>query len=448
MRLSFIKWFTRHQKTGGFLVILLLLGLSTVFSQEVSYDRYAAIFKKPQTPPSFFKTALPQILTFPFEFIRWPVDKSLVYIEKHKIDTKLRWMYDTLVDHGVTPYGKFGTVDNLGIGADMDFIRLAELKEDFPDATLRGWVQWNHHVNFEIGSEMGLRRIADSSFYTLGFIQYENRPEEHFYGLGPDSSRGEGTSFRMEDTGLRATIGYNPIPSFDGDLYFSYHNVNITNGEDGGRGIIDRTFFPQQISGLQGDELMTVGSEFTHDTRNYKENSTLGGLQRLGFSFHEGLYGSDARYIKIEAEASHYWALGSERRVGVFHFYGEHNNEAEDHYVPFHQMAKLGGYGMSPRLSHALRGYDFNRFFGENAALFNIEYRYAIWEYRELRTDAVLFWDEGQVFGNFSDFQMKDFRESYGGGFRVSIAKVVVFLIEAAHGDEGTNLYVKTGTSF
>ena len=111
-------------------------------------------------------------------------------------------------------------------------------------------------------------------------------------------------------------------------------------------------------------------------------------------------------------------------------------------------MAKLGGYGVFPRLSHTLRGYDNNRFFGESAALFNAEYRYRIWEYRDWKTDAVLFWDEGQVFRDLSNFQLKDFRESYGLGFRISLLEHAVICVEVAHGSEGTNFYLKSGAPF
>lgn len=111
-------------------------------------------------------------------------------------------------------------------------------------------------------------------------------------------------------------------------------------------------------------------------------------------------------------------------------------------------MAKLGGTGAYPRLSEPLRSYDFNRFFDESLLLGNLEYRYTIWEYRDFKTDAVFFLDEGQVFKDIGSFQFKDFRESYGFGFRTSLANVMFFSIEMAHGDEGTRIYAQTRTPF
>ena len=104
----------------------------------------------------------------------------------------------------------------------------------------------------------------------------------------------------------------------------------------------------------------------------------------LGFAFgyHEGLYSSKARYLKYEFEANKYFQAGSDRRIIAVNFYGEYNDELSGGYVPFYQMARLGGFGSPPHLSHTLRGYDFDRFFDNSLVLANLEYRYTVWEYR------------------------------------------------------------------
>ena len=103
---------------------------------------------------------------------------------------------------------------------------------------------------------------------------------------------------------------------------------------------------------------------------------------------------------------------------------------------------------MSDDFSETLRAYDPNRFTDRSLLLLNLEYRYNIWEYKDWKTDAVIFMDEGQVFRNFGDFKLRDFRESYGVGLRTSIAGIVLLSLEAAHGDEGTHFYAKSTTPF
>jgi hypothetical protein len=423
---------------------------SPLWAEALSYDRYAPVFRKEPVPPSAVKDLSQHSLVAPLELVRWPVDKTLVYIEKHRIDTKARWMYDEIVDQGITPHFGFVSPLSPSFGMDADMVRILRQKDLLPDATVKAWIHYASGVYFQTGSKVGMDQIAGTGLRTSGFFQYEHRPQEHFYGLGPNSSAGDGSVYEMESTTLEPSAGYAFSPSSGVDFKFGYRNINISGGKDGGRGQVGQTatFSRERVPGIDEDSLITLGLEYRRDTRNHKEDSTSGGEQRFGFSFNEGVQSSGARYFKYELEASQYVSLWSKRRVLVFHLYGEHNDELNNGYVPFHQMAKLGGYGVAPRLSHTLRGFDFNRFFDESAALFNLEYRYTIWEYRDLKVDSVIFWDEGQVFSEFSKFQFKDFRESYGLGFRLSAANNILLTVEVAHGDEGTNFYVKSQAPF
>ncbi len=429
----------------------LVMGISSFARAEaLSYDRYAAIYKQEIKAPSLTKNAANHFLTAPFEIIKWPVDKSLIYIEKHYLDKKALWIYEKITDQGINPHLGLISVTSPTFGADVDFVRLLRQKDDLPDLTVKGWVDYSRDVIFETGTVIGWDHIAGTGLKVEGLFKYETRPQEHFYGIGPHSSAGDGSVYKMEATTLQSTVGYAFRPTFSTNFYVAYKNINVTGGKDGGRGELGtyRTFTPDRVPGIFGDPLLTFGVELNRDTRNHKDDSTSGGQQLARFSYNEGLRDSGAGYFKYEIEASKYLSLFSKRRVLVAHFYGEHNDEVNDNYVPFHQMATLGGYGLYPRLSKTLRAFDFNRFFDESAALFNLEYRYTIWENRDFKMDAVVFWDEGQVFSEFSKFQFKNFRESYGGGFRVSIANNMVLTVEVAHGDEGTNLYVKNRAPF
>lgn len=388
-----------------------------------------------------------QVLTFPFEVIRWPIDQTLVVTEKYHLDDKAFWFYNQMLDRGVSPY--FNNIDLLKreVGLDVEWLRLTGLNAKQPDASITSWLHYAHGVNLSAGTKLKAERIHESNFYTYGSAQYENRPEEHFYGIGPDTSKGDGTSFRMETTQLTYAAGYQFTPFTSFEASFGYRNVNITNGEDGGRGEIDR-IFPGQITGLGGDELLAWEMAFSRDTRDHEGNSTKGSLQKLQAGYYEGLGSSEAGFFKLAGELAHFFQLGSEDRVLVTRALGEHRIERGDKQIPFHQMSMLGGYGAAPRLSHTLRGYSFNRFFDESLLLLNLEYRYSIWQRGDMRLQTVAFFDEGQVFGEWSEMQIKDFKESYGGGFRFSVAHLNLLSVEIAHGDEGTAFYVKSNMPF
>lgn len=422
----------------GVLVSLLIAGAG-VYALETSYDRYTSEgVAAPET--GGLGKVLNKILTYPFELFRWPTSKGAVFMDQHHVMDKGQWLYEKAVDYGVTL--RFD-------GADLDFLRMTNLKMHVPDAVLQGWFDYHPHDLFKVGGKAGWDHIGGMPLHIFTTLDYEDRPEENFFGIGPDTSRGDSTSYHIEQTKLEQVIGYSENPSFNADIFAGYKRVNIDDGTDGAKGTIGGTFSDRQsIPGVGGDEIFSTGLRLVRDKRNYKEDSTKGYLLRGSVSFNEGLYSSDARYMKYQAEGIHYLRLGSDRRVLSTRFYGEHNNETAHASVPFHQMAKLGGFGSSVEQSETLRGYDDNRFFDNSLVLFNIEYRYTVYEYRDWKVDTVLFWDEGQVFNHVAQFQLTDFRYSFGGGFRLSLLNNVLVSCELGHGDEGTHFYVKSRSPF
>ena len=425
-----------------FLCAFSLLADRSLQAADLSYDPYAPVYGEAPKPASNLKKGFSTVLIFPLELVRRPVDWGLNYTEQHHLYTKGIWAYDFVQDFGITP--------KLGIwkaGVDVDFVRLARQKVNHPDLTFKGDVFYESDV-FSAGGRVGLERIGDLPIHVFQDVRYENRPNELFYGIGPRTSRGDEATYQQESTELMSIVGVSPTPTLSTDLKAGYRHINITNGASSGRGIIDQVFSGKDVPGLDGDELFTTGIAIERDTRNQDRNSTVGSLVRAGVDFNEGLFGSDARYLKYILEGSKYLKLGSERRILAGHLYSEYNQETHGKEVPFHQMARLGGYGDFPRLSQPLRGYDTNRFYDRAALLMNLEYRYTVYEYRDWKMDTVFFWDEGQVYNRMSKFRFDLFKESYGLGLRLSVLNHTIVSVEVAHGDEGTNFYVKSGAPF
>jgi hypothetical protein len=434
------------------LTTLLLLGVLLVnpgFAPAAgeNYDRYAATYASKGAQSS--SNPFLEFLTFPFYLFKWPMSKTLVYIEEEHIPKKALWIYEQIKNQGLYPEVGILSIDNFFAGLGVDFAELTRQKSNFPWLVAKGEVEYMNNVYFSLGGELGWQDYSNTGLGIAGIVNYESRSEEDFYGIGPNSSAGDGANYKMETTEVGGVLRYQPHPFFQTKFETTYSNVNITNGEDGGRSQIDQLFPPSSIVGLAGDEMLNLKLEMNRDTRNHKVLSTHGGLYRGGVSFHEGLGSSEAEFFKYYLESSKYLKLGNEKRIFAFHAYGEHNDEINGGKVPFYHMAKLGGLGVSPyHLSHTLRGYDENRFTDESLFVYNAEYRYNIWHYREFRLESVLFWEQGQVFGEFSEFQLDDLKESYGLGFRVNAAHHLLFSVEVAHGDEGTNLYAKTKAPF
>ncbi len=426
---------------------VLLAAGSAAFARDLSYDRYASVFET-RAQPSAARKISTGFLTYLLEPLRYGADQSIVIAEKYRLEDKFTWAYDKIKSYGISPRVGLFSFGGIQAGTDVDFVKLCRLRGDFPDLTVVGSVDYARDLYFKTGARVGMERIAGTGFYAATAFNYEYRPREYFYGIGPASSRGDGAVYSYEETAVGPEAGYQLGDDLKLDFHFLYRNINIGEGHTSGRLQARDLIFPTPLAGSFGDRMLTYKAGLSYDTRNHKGNSDRGGLRSFMLSYNQGLEDSNANYMKYQLELSQYMKVFSDRRVFAVRFYGEHNDTLNQGEIPFYQLARLGGYGRQNYNSETLRAYGENRFFGDSAALVNLEYRYNIWHYRDFKLDTVLFWDEGQVFSQISRFKLRDFRESYGGGFRVSIADLAILSVELAHGDEGTHLYVRTETPF
>lgn len=438
----------RSKRALLFFCLFLASQALAVYAQDKKTDYYVPLYDRPLAPTPL-KDVVSRVIELPFKLLKWPLDKSLLYTEKYQLDKKSLWIYDRMAEYGIKP-----RLDSLGFtswpsyGADFDFVRLARQKSNFPDMIASGWINHAPTNFFQVGTELGARRILETGFHTSGILQYENRRNETFYGIGPHTSRGDSTSFIEEKTTLGAKAGYEFSPTLDLTSRLTYNHVNIKNRAHEGKGDITQIFARDNMPGLHGDGLLSLSMGLDRDTRDSKGDATKGSYQKILFKYTEGVESSRARYFTYQLDAAKYLRLASPRRVLAGRIWGEFNQGINGGEVPFYEMSKLGGSGTFPRQSQMARGFVYNRFFGESALLLNLEYRYTIWEYKEFKMNAVAFLDEGQVSKDFATFRLKDFRESYGGGFCLSFSQNVLLSLNLAHGDEGTQFYVENRLTF
>jgi len=417
-------------------------------AEDQKTDYYAPLYEKPlaKTP---LKDALSRAIEWPFKLAKWPIDQSLVMTENYRLDKKTVWIYDRIMDYGVKP-----RLDSLGFsgipsyGAEFDLVRIIRQKENYPDFIAKGWINHGPTNYFQAGGELGAQRIGETGFHTSSIIEYENRRNETFYGLGTDSSRGDSTSFIEEKTTVGAKAGYEFSSSLDLTSQVDYSHVNIKNRAHEGKGDITQIFAGENIPGLHGDDFLDFSIRLDRDTRDSKEDATKGSYQKLLFKYTEGVESSPARYFTYQLDAAKYFQLASPRRILAARLFGEFNQRVNGGNVPFYEMTKLGGSGMFPRQSQTSRAFVYNRFFGESALLLNLEYRYTVWQYKEFKLKTVVFLDEGQVSKDFATFRLNGFRESYGAGLHLSHSQLVLLSFNVAHGNEGTQFYLENKLAF
>ena len=437
----------RSFRQFGFFLVLFFMSMAAGYAGEKDPDLYAPVFTKPLTAKSL-KDPLSRLLEYPFQLIKYPVEQGLIFTEEHRLDKKTKWVYERTVEKGFTPlWGGSETTLIPFYGGEFNLMALSRQKEKHPDLIATTTILHGPTSFFLVGSEIGAQQICGGG-HASGFFQYDIQEKEPFYGIGPKSSMGDGTSFKMKTTKLGTVAGFSFSPTIDLSGIFTYKTVGITNRAHDGKGDIRTIFAGKNIPGLNGDDLLSYAVTLNRDTRDSQDQATKGSYQQLLFKYTDGTGHPAARYFTYLVDAAKYFQVASPRRILVTRFFMEYNQEINHGNVPFFEMVKLGSSGTFPSRSQTFRAYVYNRFYGNGAMLLNLEYRYTVMQYKEFKLNTAIFLDEGQIFNDFGKICMKYFQESYGVGFYLSYAKNTLLAFSVAHGNEGTQFYIDNKIAF
>lgn len=445
---------------SGCFALLLFLSVSPAFSEKASgddsaHDLFTSTLAQEEDALQPSEGKLEYVannaLVWPFAYFKKGMDKTLNFVEHHRIYDKLDWIYEQFKANGV--YNKPQTLSNMtdtGEGAEFDFKQMFRLKGKIPYLKATGGIGWINKEYFRVHTELGVDKKTEVGPYAFGVFNYETRGREKFYGIGPRTSRGDGCAYHSEITTVGGKAGYSL--GFGTDIIgeFLYEHANITNGVHTRTGIIDDVFRDRQvISGLAGGDFLIFGTELAHDTRDFPEDPHAGSNVRLAGRFFKDIDGSDLSFFKFRIEAAKYIEVFSERQVLAGRFIGEHNVKAGDGArIPFFHMARLGGNGVYPSLGDTMRGFERNRWYAQSAAVLNLEYRYQIWHYKNSQLEAVIFVDEGEVFNDFGGFKMRNLKTTVGGGLRFKLRRRNYLSFEVAKASEDWQIYLRTTAPF
>ena len=149
-----------------------------------------------------------------------------------------------------------------------------------------------------------------------------------------------------------------------------------------------------------------------------------GGLAQVEASYVGG--SRDVRFLHYAAEFQRFFTLFFRDRILAFRARLEKAHPlGDDSLLPYSGMPTLGG-------GQRLRGYRRGFFRGEGSLLFSAEYRYPVWD----TWNALLFWEEGQVFDKYGDLEPGRFEYSFGAGLSVRTERAFLFGVRIARSEE------------
>jgi outer membrane protein assembly factor BamA len=377
--------------------------------------------------------AIVKVLKSPFHVLDKGIDKGLAKVEKGHLLERAEDLQVWLHKKGYQPlFGGLGMGAGFSLGVDVFRENLlgTGVRLDIP-------MQISTHRYVGLGGFLKFSFLpADKLFLKTGF-EYQDRPQEDFFGLGNDSSEANRSNYELEKKSVEVTLGSRLRKNLILGFPVRFQNTNVGRGSDNRHPDLQDRFTVGGIPGAEsGAELFSVGGFLEWDYRNNPAYPTWGGIWRMEAHYFRDTNDQDFRFMRYRVESSHYVPLDDEHGFAVRTLAVFNDNKGRSA-VPFFEKAILGG-------GDTMRGFREFRFYDDSALLFNVEYRWQIWTF----ADAVLFVDEGQVARRPRDFSLEGFRNSHGLGLRFKSKRGQMFRVDVGHSSEGWRVYFTFSPKF
>lgn len=312
---------------------------------------------------------------------------------------------------------------------DMQFGVLPHREHQLP---LRSW---RGDDVYELGD---IDRIGFRPLTVYASLRYTNRPEEIYFGLGPDSPRSNRTSYLLEDATYDLVVGYQPSRWMSLSVHAGYRTFAVRSGRAEGVPSIHDLFDDQTAPGLDAQpDYWHVTPQLFLDFRDEPGNPHRGFMLGLAYANANDSNDEAFRFDRFAADTRAFVPLGSFQRVLALRSLLLFDRTPPGHRVPFYLQGSLGS-------SHTLRGYDSFRFRGEDIVLFQAEYR---WEASPALEFAV-FTDGGTVTETGTRVDLSKMRWDYGYGIRLKNYRAVFFRFDHAFGDERSRALFRVSAGF
>lgn len=287
-------------------------------------------------------------------------------------------------------------------------------------------------------ARMTFPRLTGRKLHLESWVGHRDSPEENFFGLGPDSERGNRSDYQLRSTYVGGLAGVRPVkPVFVGGGV-EYIRPRVRPGDNDRFPNIEDLFPPGDLPALESRSDFLRSSAFAEVNYLDPPNARRGGRYRVDFSHYADRTYNVHTFNRTDVDLRQFIGfLGDRRVIGVRAFVST-SDTRDGQIMPFYFMPTLGG-------NDTLRGFRAQRFRGPHAILLQAEYRFEIWS----ALDAALFYDAGKVANSRSDLDFSNLESDYGFGFRFNTREAIILRVDAAFGSkDGKHLHIVFGGIF
>lgn len=271
--------------------------------------------------------------------------------------------------------------------------------------------------------------------------QWQRDAEPHFWGIGPETEFDQRTDY-LRDHQRFSVYGRTRVSMFRfiGDVGFEDNRVG--RGKDGSIPDMQDTPFDSLYGVNERVKYLRFSVAPTLDLTRQAEFQRRGLFFELGGGIYRGIDGTDSDFHRFTLTIQGYAPLNARQNL-AFMILSEINREDGGQGIPFYHLASLGSH-------RGVRSLRTDRLRDRDMAALMTEWRFEVW--RELqervRAESFVFFDIGGVEHTITDLRLRDTRQSFGFGYRVTTRRGGRFVTYLAFGDEGPKLRVSLNTAY
>ena len=375
----------------------------------------------------------------------WPVKKGVLFAERVQLQ---EWVLDALYFDEARTKGWF---PNFSFGGEIQ----SALGVRVFDNDVRGGGEELSVATLFATNDFEEKRVefrghlpaftGPATWLTIEAAFQEDNDEDFFVRTLPDGSlrfgsatgRDDDTTYELDRFLGRFEAGWRASKRLRLGARFQpiYGDVEAGGGAE--------PPIPREIDGFGGPVVLLGGESFASwDARDSDVRPRRGwfaGVEGGAWAGTRGetTTGRNYRYARYRVDVRRHQPTFRRDRSVVIRAVLDRMETLDGGAVPFWELPTLDE-------DHALRAFERNRFQDEGAILFNVEYRYPIWDL----WDAYLFVDEGQVFRHYSDVRFEGFEWAGGAGILFFSEKSLLMRVQYAVGDEDQLFRIDLGQAF
>lgn len=281
------------------------------------------------------------------------------------------------------------------------------------------------------------RLFTEHAFLTFS-TQHRNLSEMPYYGPGPDSDKSGRSNYRLEESNVELRPGIRVFKGLSAGLIGSYLAINTGPGHSSLFISAEKQFDPAAAPGIDRQTNFWRGGGFVeYDWRDRTVYPSSGGRYSAQYVRYLDRNLGAYSVLRLDLDASQYIPMFNRTRVIALHGSSSLTTAGDGQRVPFYVQPTLGG-------SNTLRGYRFNRFYGDNSVMLNGEYRW----FCSPTVDMAVFADAGKVFQRWEQWNFHNLESNVGFSVRFKgRAGTPAFTVDTGFSHEGFQIWFRVNTN-